>query len=74
METEFYNLLKKAVNDDVALVKVLETIMPLINANSFDDDKKYIEDLKSELIYTAIKLIRKKEIHKKIEKKLKSLS
>lgn len=74
METEFYNLLKKAVNDDVALVKVLETIMPLINANSFDDDKKYIEDLKSELIYTAIKLIRKKEIYKKIEKKLKSLS
>lgn len=74
METEFYNLLKKAVNDDVALVKVLETIMPLINANSFDDDNKYIEDLKSELIYTAIKIIRKKEIYKKIEKKLKSLS
>ena len=74
METEFYNLLKKSVNDDVALVKVLETIMPLINANSFDDDNKYIEDLKSELIYTAIKIIRKKEIYKKIEKKLKSLS
>ena len=31
-----------------------------VEGHSFDDDKKYIEDLKSELIYTAIKLIRKK--------------
>lgn len=33
-ETEFYNLLKSAVTDDVALIKVLDKIMMLINKNS----------------------------------------
>lgn len=34
-ETEFYKLLKLAVTDDVALIRVLDKIMKLINNNSF---------------------------------------
>lgn len=35
-ETEFYKLLKLAVTDDVALIRVLDKIMKLINNNSKD--------------------------------------
>lgn len=65
--TEFYKLLRQAVYDDTALVRVLVKIMKLINSNSKDDDGKINEDLKSELITYSIELIRNKKIYKKFE-------
>lgn len=64
-ETEFYNLLKSAVTDDVALIKVLDRIMGLINKNSKNKYGKIDEDLKSELITYSVELIRVKKIYKK---------
>ena len=58
--TEFYKLLRQAVYDDTALVRVLDKIMKLINSNSKDDDG-------SELITYSIELIRNKKIYKKFE-------
>ncbi len=65
--TEFYKLLRQAVYDDTALVRVLDKIMKLINSNSKDDDGKINEDLKSELITYSIELILYKKIYKKFE-------
>ena len=65
--TEIYKLLRQAVYDDTALVRVLDKIMKLINSNSKDDDGKINEDLKSELITYSIELIRNKKIYKKFE-------
>ena len=65
--TEFYRLLRQAVYDDTALVRVLDKIMKLINSNSKDDDGEINEDLKSELITYSIELIRNKKIYKKFE-------
>lgn len=66
-ETEFYKLLKSAVTDDVALVRVLDKIMKLINTNSKDKHGAIDEDLKSELITYSVELIRNKKIYKKFE-------
>lgn len=66
-ETEFYKLLKSAVADDVALVRVLDKIMKLINNNSKDMHGVIDEDLKSELITYSVELIRNKKIYKKFE-------
>lgn len=66
-ETEFYNLLKSAVTDDVALIKVLDRIMKLINKNSKNRHGEIDEDLKSELITYSVELIRNKEIYKKFQ-------
>ena len=66
-ETEFYKLLKQAVDDDTALVRVLDKIMKLINSNSKDENGKIDEDLKSELITYSIELIRNKKIYKKFK-------
>lgn len=66
-ETNFYKLLKSAVDDDVALVKVLDKIMPLINSNSKISFGIIDEDLKSELITFSIDLIRKRKIFKIFE-------
>lgn len=65
--TEFYKLLRQAVYDDTALVRVLDKIMKLINSNSKDDDGKINEDLKSELITYSVELIRNKKIYKKFK-------
>ena len=67
--TEFYKLLRQAVYDDTALVRVLDIrkTMKLINSNSKDDDGEINEDLKSELITYSIELIRNKKIYKKFE-------
>ena len=65
MQTKFYKLLESAVTDDVALVKVLDKIMNLINKHSKDRYGKIDEDLKSELITYSIELIRNKKIYKK---------
>lgn len=67
-ETEFYKLLKLAVTDDAALVRVLDKIMKLINGISKNDKEVIDEDLKSELITYSVELIRKKKIYKKFEK------
>lgn len=66
-ETEFYKLLKSAVTDDIALVRVLDRIMKLINNNSKDMHGVIDEDLKSELITYSVELIRNKKIFKKFE-------
>ena len=66
-ESNFYKLLKLAFTDDVALIKVIEQIMGLINSKSFID-KKIDEDLKSELIATTIEYVRKKKFYKKFSK------
>ena len=65
--TEFYKLLRQAVYDDTALVRVLDKIMKLINNNSKDMRGIIDEDLKSELITYSIELIRNKKIYKKFE-------
>lgn len=62
IKTKFHRLLKNAVDDDVALVTVLDRIMPLINKLSKDKNKKIDEDLKSVLITYTIEIIRKKKI------------
>ena len=69
VNTDFYNLLKAAVTDDVALVKVIEQIMKLINKNSIIDGR-IDEDLKSELIAITIKEVRKNKIYKRFSKKI----
>lgn len=66
-ETEFYKLLKLAVADDVALIRVLDKIMKLINNNSKDMRGIIDEDLKSELITYSVELIRNKKIYKKFK-------
>lgn len=66
-ETEFYKLLKSAVTDDVALVRVLDKIMKIINKNSKDTHGVIDEDLKSELITYSVEIIRNKKIFKKFE-------
>ena len=66
-DTEFYRLLKSAVTDDVALVRVLDKIMKLINTNSKDVHGVIDEDLKSELITYSVEIIRNKKIFKKFE-------
>lgn len=66
-DTEFYRLLKSAVTDDVALVRVLDKIMKLINSNSKDIHGVIDEDLKSELITYSVEIIRNKKIFKKFE-------
>lgn len=69
METKFYKLLKKAVTDDTALIRVIEQTMPLINKKSRSYNKQINEDLKSELITKTIEIVRKMQIYKKFENK-----
>jgi len=64
MKTEFYNLLKKAVTDDTALVSVIDKIMPMINKLSKIHKGEIDEDLKSVLITYSIEIIRKNKIYK----------
>lgn len=64
-KSEFYKLLKAAVTDDAALVRVLDRIMKLINKNSRNKHGIIDEDLKSELVTYSIELIRNKKIYKK---------
>lgn len=70
--TEFYKLLRQAVYDDTALVRVLDKIMKLINSNSKDDDGEINEDLKSELITYSVELIRNCKSQYKIDKKIQN--
>ena len=63
----FYNLLKLAVTDDVALIKVIEKIMKMINKYSVINGR-IDEDLKSELIAITINEVRKKRIYLKFKK------
>lgn len=63
-ETTFYKLLKSAVSDDVALIRVIDSIMKIINKNSTNNNGNIDEDLKSELISYCIELIRDKKIFK----------
>ena len=64
--TEFYKLLELAVTDDVALIRILDKIMTLINNNSIVNGI-LDEDLKSELIAKTIELVRKESIYKRFQ-------
>ena len=59
--------MKLAVTDDVALIRVLDKIMKLINNNSKDMRGIIYDDLKSELITYSVELIRNKKIYKKFK-------
>ena len=63
--SEFLKLLIKAVDDDAALIKVIEKIMGKINYFSTNNNKIIDEDLKSILILKTIELVRVKKIYKK---------
>lgn len=58
-KTKFYYQLEKARTDDVELINVINTIMPLIESNSFDYNGNFDEDLKSHLIKYCIETIKK---------------
>ena len=63
---DFITLLKRATTDKNAVVEILELISPLIEKYS-KIDKKFDEDLHSELIENLIKLLHKKDFYKIIE-------
>lgn len=67
MENEdFITLLKRAVTDKNAIAEILELIAPLVKKHS-KIDKKFDEDLHSELIENLIKLLHKDDFYKIIE-------
>ena len=59
-KTKFYYELLEAENDEVALIKVIDRIMPLIDKYSKNKFGQIDEDLKSTLIEHIIKIIRTK--------------
>lgn len=66
-KTNFYYELKKVQNnDEVALINVIEKIMPIINKYSKDIDGIIDEDLKSTLIEHCISVTKKMDIDKKL--------
>lgn len=66
--TKFYKILEKARTDEVFLILVITKIMPLINKNSLDTDKKIDEDLRSELIEYAINIVKSNDFADKLRK------
>ena len=66
VKTKFYEILKKARNDDVSLVLVINKIMPLINKYSLDKNRRIDEDLRSELIEYAISLVKSDDFADKL--------
>lgn len=64
--TEFYNLLSRARTDEVALVLVINKIMPLIDKYSKNEEKEIDQDLKSHLIEYAIKTIKDENFAEKL--------
>lgn len=66
-KTNFYYELKKVQkNDEVALINVIEKIMPLINKYSKDINGNIDEDLKSTLIEHCIRITKTMDIDKKL--------
>ena len=66
--TEFYKLLKKAINNDDDLENVIHLIKPMLIKHSFIN-KKFDEDLYSILKLHAVKIIRQEIFLQKISKK-----
>lgn len=58
-KTKFYYELEKAKTDEVALINVINTIMPIIESNSFDYNGKFDEDLRSHLLEYCIETVKK---------------
>lgn len=67
-ETKFYKILKKARNDEVSLILVINKIMPLINRYSLNKDNEIDEDLRSELIEYSINLVKSEDFANKLSK------
>lgn len=67
-KTEFYKLLKSAITNDEDLEKILKLIEPML-INKSIINKKFDEDLYSDLKLHVVKIIRKEIFLKKISKK-----
>lgn len=65
-KTKFYNLLSKAKTDEVAMILVINKIMPLIDKYSKNADKEIDNDLKSNLIEYAIKVVKSENFAEKL--------
>lgn len=66
-KTNFYYELKRVQNnDEVALVNVIDKIMPIINKYSKDINGIIDEDLKSTLIEHCIRITKTMDIDKKL--------
>lgn len=66
-KSKFYIELKKAKDDEVALICVINKIMPLINKYSRTYKDEIDEDLRSTLIEYAIKLVKSDDFADKLE-------
>lgn len=58
-KTKFYYELARAKTDEVAMINVINTIMPLIESNSYDGKGNFDEDLRSHLIQYCIETVKK---------------
>ena len=65
-KTKFYKLLSKARTDEVALILVINKIMPLIDKYSKNLEKEIDQDLKSYLIEYAIKIVKNENFAEKL--------
>ena len=67
-KTKFYYELLKAKADEVALIKVIDTIMPLIDKHS-KNNGQVDEDLKSFLIEYVVETVKTEGFAEKLLKK-----
>ena len=67
-KTKFYYELLEAKDDEVAMIKVIDKIMPLIDKYSKDKFGQADEDLKSILIEHSIKIIKRDGFAQKLLK------
>ncbi len=67
-KTKFYKLLSKAKTDEVSLILVINTIIPLVDKYSKNENKEVDQELKSYLIEYAIKVIKDENFAEKLAK------
>lgn len=67
-KTKFYYELENAKTEDVSLINVINTLMPLIESNSFDDNGNFDEDLRSYLIQYCIETVKTEGFAEKLLK------
>jgi hypothetical protein len=67
-KTKFYELLSKAKTDEVSLILVINTIIPLVDKYSKNENKEVDQELKSYLIEYAIKVIKDENFAEKLAK------
>ena len=67
-KTKFYELLSKAKTDEVSLILVINTIIPVVDKYSKNENKEVDQELKSYLIEYAIKVIKDENFAEKLAK------